>query len=147
MYFKILNISLNHHGFQYKEGLNIDILPFNPHGDCEPGGLYFTDKEHIFEYIDFGTLIADVEVPDDAQVYKNGTKWKADRIILSNIRHIKEFISSLSHEELFLIKYKQRDFTIFQFINEEQTRRIWLYAIKENSIRYVKEQTPENQDS
>ena len=95
MYFKILNKNMNHYGFQYKEGLNIDTVPFNPKGDCEPGGLYFTDERYIFDYLHFENLIADVEIPPDAKVYKNKNKWKADRIILSNIRPVEEFIKTV----------------------------------------------------
>ena len=144
MYFKILNTKMNHHGFQYKEGLNIDTVPFNPKGDCEPGGLYFTDEEHIIDYLSFGTLIANVEIPFDAQIYKNGTSWKADKIIISNIRPITEFELSLSPSEL--IKYiGQYDFML-QFVKEkDQTPELCLLSVMQNgyNIKFVKKQTPE----
>jgi hypothetical protein len=48
-YFKIFNESDNHNGFQYVDGLNVDIIPFNddPNESCVEGGLYFSDVEHI----------------------------------------------------------------------------------------------------
>ena len=73
MYYKILNQTMNHHGFQYKEGVNVDIIPFHPSGECQAGGLYFTDWNHIHEYISYGTLLADVSIPDDALVYQETT--------------------------------------------------------------------------
>ncbi len=88
-----------HNGFQYKEGLNVDTVPFNPSGDCEPGGLYYTNEEHIFTFLEFGSLIADVIVPEDAKVYKNGNKYKADKIILSNVRRVEDYINSFTYEE------------------------------------------------
>ena len=86
-YYKILQKDMCHHGFHYKLGLNKDHLPFYPHGSCLPGGLYFTDREHILSYVYFGELLAEVTVPCNARVYKDpyGDQYKADQIILSNI--------------------------------------------------------------
>jgi hypothetical protein len=91
-YVKILAEDLNHNGFQYKEGLNVDTVPFNPVGSCSRGGLYFTTMQHMILYLNYGNKIADVEIPDDAEVYKDpsGNKWKADKIIIKNIREIKD---------------------------------------------------------
>jgi hypothetical protein len=90
-YVKILTKDLVHFNFQYKEGLNIDTVPFNPTGSCQPGGLYFTTMENVFNYLYYGTKIADVEIPDDAKVYDEGDKWKADKIIIKNIRNLVEW--------------------------------------------------------
>jgi len=38
-FYKILNEEETHHGLKYQTGLNEDPLPFNPNGDCEPGGI------------------------------------------------------------------------------------------------------------
>ena len=38
----------NHHGYQYKDGLNILQEPFAETGSCVPGGFYFTDIDNIF---------------------------------------------------------------------------------------------------
>jgi len=35
-YYKFTNKKEKHNGLQYHDGLNIDVLPFNPKGDCEP---------------------------------------------------------------------------------------------------------------
>jgi hypothetical protein len=40
---KLTNIEENHNGFQFNTGLNIDTVPFNPSGDCKPGGIYFCE--------------------------------------------------------------------------------------------------------
>ena len=83
-YYKILNEKENHRDFQYKTGLNVDTVPFNPSGKCQPGGLYFSEVKDIFVYLDYGPYIREVVLPNDAKVYKEpcGTKLKADRIIL-----------------------------------------------------------------
>lgn len=43
MYFKILNEDLTHHGYTYKEGLNVDIKPFDPEPNRN-GGLFLRMK-------------------------------------------------------------------------------------------------------
>ncbi|MDD4082362.1 MAG: hypothetical protein PHD05_03145, partial [Sphaerochaetaceae bacterium] len=83
-YYKILNEKEYHHGLQYKFGLNIDPKEFNPSGDCEPGGIYFS-REDILAFLDYGPWIRKVTLPDDVRVYENPSgprKWKADKVIL-----------------------------------------------------------------
>ena len=38
---KLTNESCCHKGYQYKEGLNENILEFNPNADCSPGRILF----------------------------------------------------------------------------------------------------------
>lgn len=80
-----------HHDFKYTTGLNVDTVPFNPSGECKPGGLYYS-REDILYFLSFGPYIAEVEIPEDAEVYEETTnisgikssytKWKANKIIL-----------------------------------------------------------------
>jgi hypothetical protein len=70
--------------------LNIDPVPFNPTGDCEPGGIYFA-REHILAFLNYGLWLRKVTLPDDAQVYENPRKprkWKADKVILGERERI-----------------------------------------------------------
>jgi hypothetical protein len=83
-YYKITNQDEIHHKLQYKTGLNVDVLPFNPSGDCESGGIYFARKD-ILAFLDCGPWIRKVTIPEDAKVYENPgspKKWKADKVIL-----------------------------------------------------------------
>jgi hypothetical protein len=89
-FYKITNESENHRGMKYKTGLNVDILPFNPSGDCEPGGIYFA-REDILAFLYYGHWIRKVTLPEDAQIYENigeQKKWKADKIILGKPKRI-----------------------------------------------------------
>lgn len=92
MYYKILNEKLYHNSFQYKEGLNEDTIPFNPIPKCGKGGLFFADINNILVFMDFGTKIANVSLPEGENVVKVTNcgieKYKAHRIILSNIRDL-----------------------------------------------------------
>jgi hypothetical protein len=92
-FYKFLSKNAIHYDFQYKQGLNVDINPFCPHGSCEKGGLYFADKMNILDYSTFGDYICEVEIPDDAQVYVESCKFKCDKFILhlDNKCNIKDF--------------------------------------------------------
>jgi len=79
-YYKFTNKQENHNGLQYHDGLNIDILPFNPSGDCESGGIYFA-REDILFFRDFWLR----EVIPIGEIYENPgepRKWKAHQVIL-----------------------------------------------------------------
>jgi len=83
-FYKITNEEEKHRGMKYKTGLNVDILPFNPSGDCESGGIYFS-REDILAFMEYGKWIRKVTLPEDARVYENPgspKKWKADKVIL-----------------------------------------------------------------
>jgi hypothetical protein len=89
-YYKILNEEEYHHKLQYKFGLNIDPLKFNPYGDCTSGGIYFS-REDILYFLDYGPYIRKVTLPEDAQIYENPgepKKWKADKVILGERENI-----------------------------------------------------------
>ncbi len=62
-YVKVLRSDLTHNDYKYKVGLNKDKLPFNPTGSCKPGGLYFTTFANVMNFLDYGTLIADADIP------------------------------------------------------------------------------------
>jgi hypothetical protein len=85
-YFKIFNETDNHNGFQYVDGLNIDDNPYNddPNKSCVKGGFYFSDAEHICEFLHFGDYVREVTIPADAKMVKDpdGNKWRADKLFL-----------------------------------------------------------------
>src|SRR3972149_8283480 len=77
IYYKVLRSDLTHHGFKYQKGVNTDTIPFNPVGSCVPGGIYFTDADHIHQFLNLGSLIATVEIPDGTETVKDGlNKWR-----------------------------------------------------------------------
>ena len=85
-YYKILPENLICRRFQYREGLNIDTNKIDT-GECGYG-LHFADTEHILSFCDYGTMIAEVEIPDGSVVYHFDTKSKADKLILKNLRQL-----------------------------------------------------------
>ncbi|MDD4083272.1 MAG: ankyrin repeat domain-containing protein [Sphaerochaetaceae bacterium] len=89
-FYKILNEEDCHNNFQYKTGLNIDPIKFNPSGDCTSGGIYFS-REDILYFLNYGQYIRKITLPEDAQIYENPgepKKWKADKVILSEREEI-----------------------------------------------------------
>ena len=92
-YYKLTKENENHHGFQYKDGLNTDILEFDPQGTCEPGGLYFSDAEHILENLFLNHYyIREVTLPNNEEIYKDPSsyKYKSHSIILGKRRDLNE---------------------------------------------------------
>ena len=89
-YYKITHKTETHNGLKYKTGLNVDPQPFNPHGDCNEGGIYFA-KEDIFAFLSYSCWIREVTLPPDARVIEEqGTprKWKADKVLLGERKEI-----------------------------------------------------------
>ena len=89
MYFKITNPAENHNGFQYSDGLNVLKEKFNddPNKSCCAGGLYFTNGENIFKFLNYGIYLRDVILPSDDPDFQKikdpeGDKWRANMIIL-----------------------------------------------------------------
>ena len=144
-YFKLTNRECCHHGFQFHDGLNTDIIPFTPYGDCEPGGIYFTTPNNIWMWLRYNDqtmfYIWNVSLPDDAQVYHQATKSKADKIILSNQKTIFDFFSD--NLQITLINLKQSIF-ILQYLRNPSTE-LCFDIIKSDplALRYIQNPSPE----
>jgi hypothetical protein len=67
--------------YKYKAGLNVNAVK----GAHSKSGLYFADRSMIHMYLGDGTKIARVLIPDDAHVYVEFNKLKADRLIFTNV--------------------------------------------------------------
>jgi len=93
LYFKITNEKEKHHGFQYCDGLNVLTDEFNddPKATCVAGGFYFTDAEHILEFLVYGIYLREVMLPTDDpdfKIIKDENKWRANKIILGKKRDL-----------------------------------------------------------
>ena len=88
-YYKIIDPD-GHNGLVYKEGLNVDPRPFNPSGDCEPGGIYFS-REDVFAFLIYGSRVYEVE--PQGEVYENPSspkKFKAHSVVLKYVGETSE---------------------------------------------------------
>jgi hypothetical protein len=89
IFYKITNEEENHHGFQYRDGLNILKKPFNsdPNLSCCSGGFYFTNIKNIFQFVEYGCNVREITLPLSDPGFKivkdpQGDKWRANKIIL-----------------------------------------------------------------
>jgi hypothetical protein len=144
-WYKLLHADRRHNGVTYEEGLNVDPVPFNPTGSCQPGGLYFTHFDYIVYWwrsLDNCSHIAEVTVPPDARVYIEpcGMKLKADKIELSNIRPLGEFLDTL--DEITLECMVKAAPGLLEYI-QKQTEAMCLRAVVLNgrALQYVRNPT------
>jgi len=104
-YYKVTNKNECHHGYQYKDGLNILEEKFNDDStaSCCAGGFYFTDYEHLPIFFEYGIWIREVTIPEDAKVVKDpsGDKWRTDKIIFGKKYHIKNGFAKWFDKEKF----------------------------------------------
>ncbi len=81
-------IGNNQGNYPYKLGLNTladNNETFNADQQCGPGGLYFTDKYSILEFLSFGDTLCIVTIPDGAQVVQIGEKCKTDQMVIESM--------------------------------------------------------------
>jgi hypothetical protein len=82
IHLKVLNEDLCQRGFQYKLGENVmdDVSLFNDDKCSE--GLHFTDTDYVNYFLDFGSRVHKVRIPDDAEVYCFNSKCKSTKLII-----------------------------------------------------------------
>lgn len=91
---KLTNEMECHNNFQFEDGLNIDTIDFDPSGECKAGGIYFIDKTNAYLWTYYGIVsgmmkyMRDVIIPNDARIYIEENKFKADKIILKPRQNI-----------------------------------------------------------
>lgn len=100
--YKFTNEKENHHGYQYKDGLNVDTISFNPSGACQAGGLYFATEDHYYSFAGYGSNLREVTIPDDARVYIEKGAMKANKIFLAkkivwykDLYHLKNIVKNI----------------------------------------------------
>lgn len=86
--YRMLNPDMKHYGFQWRVGVNVDPLPWNPKGSCLSGGLYFTTYDQLQFHASYPVdenWIGRITVDDDEPVWQDGDKWKAHKVTLSDV--------------------------------------------------------------
>ena len=143
---KLTNKEEKHNGYEFKSGLNVDTKPFNPRGKCEPGGIYFCELGKLPIWLEYGYqkmyYARLVSIPEDAQVYEEYDKFKADRLVLGERRRIEE-LEVWSDERYCVEAVKQNGYAL-EYVGN-QTKEICLAAVKQNgyALRYVLNQSEE----
>ena len=143
---KLTNREEKHNGFEFKSGLNVDIIPFNPKDSCRAGGIYFCELGKLSKWLEYGYqkmyYARYVSIPDDAQVYEEEDKWKADSLVLGE----REEISKLRvwDDEKYCMEAVRQNGSALQYVRD-QRETICLEAVRENgyALKYVNNQTEE----
>ena len=91
--YKVMKDDLYHKGFQYKQGINIDTKPFRFGGFCTGHGLYFSNFQHIHNFLFYGSMIAEVSILDDEDVWmetdRNGLQsFKSHQLIILDVKPV-----------------------------------------------------------
>ena len=104
-YYKITNEKECHYDLQYHDGLIVDTKSFddNPKHSCAVGGIYFTTKEHIHKFFEYGKWIRPVTIPEDARVIfdPEGDKYRADRLFFHSRENIEFYFTDLFDKKTF----------------------------------------------
>ena len=146
---KLTNQEELHNGYQFKDGLNVDNIPFNTKYECSPGGIYFCRFDNFTKYLNYGKemyYMRYIIIPDDAQVFEESNgKYKTDKLFLScrNIIFDNKISLHLIPKKICLASVQQ-DGLLLKHINN-QTPEICLEAVRQNglALEYVTKQTPE----
>lgn len=136
---KFLNKKENHNGMQYKTGFNKDIRYFNGSGWSSSGGMYFFDIQKSYMYSDYGEILRKVTIPNEAKVYVEKDKFKADMFLLSDRVYLDSLLDTDNILKLICVNGDMLKYL------KEQTEEICLRAVQQNgnALEYVKKQTEE----
>ena len=146
-FYKILKEDLVHNRYKFIDGLNIDPIPFNPKGSCSAGGFYFTEYDKIAHWLTYTknlTYIAEITIPDDAQVYIEENKFKTDKFILN----LKDMTTIKDHKCWYDADFcklaVQQDGLALEFVNN-QTPELCELAVRQNglALQFVVNQSSE----
>ncbi len=143
---KLTNESEIHNNYKFKTGLNVDTIPFRPLGSCRAGGIYFCLFDHLNYFLnyngEFMFYVRFVTIPDNAQVWVEFSKFKADQLILSDRQKIIDL--DIWSNSYYCEKSWHLNRNNFRYIRE-QTPEICLKAVKYDGrmLEYVLNQTPE----
>ena len=104
-YYKMVNDDECHHGLQYHDGLIIDPKKFNdnPKETCVSGGIYFTTKEYLHKFFNYGEIIRPVTIPSDVKVVLDptGDKYRADRLFFHPKKDMDFYFDNLFDKKTF----------------------------------------------
>ena len=141
---KLTNQLENHNGYQFQTGLNIDSITFKPKGECQPGGIYFCQLKHLPLWVNYSNkqmfYVRFVTIPDDALVWIERDKFKADRLILVERLEIGDL--EVWKDPAYCLTAVKNNNYAFKYV-KEQTEEINLAAVKKDGrvLKYVLEQT------
>jgi len=77
----------------------VDPLPFNddPKDSCVPGGIYFTDKDHLLKFGSYGPWVRPLTIPKGVKVVldPDGDKFRAHEVEMRDRIPLGEFLKTI----------------------------------------------------
>ena len=168
VFVKQLNAEENKFGFHYEDGENVDFLEFNPSGSGEAGGLYLSEFRTFYSFdnpFNRSVFLRQVVISDDALVYIDNDKFKANKIFLKEKYFVEQHPLWILREADSLEIIKRDPYYLDFIVNQsskiafevvkyfgmnllfikEQCHEICLEAVKQNgnALQFVKEQSLE----
>lgn len=143
-FIKLTNKSEIHNGYHFKTGLNIDTLDFNPCDQCQPGGLYFCTLEYLPKWLNYSGKIMHyvrfVTIPDEALIYQEVDKFKANQLILSERQTIESL--DIWRDQQYCLSAINLTYKSLYYIHN-QTEEMCRIALRQDhrSIPYIHSQT------
>lgn len=122
-----------HHGFQYKTGLNKDILPFK-NNSYENNGIHFVRLCDCINWIDcFGDNARRVRVDPNELVFVDYKQLKSKSVILEERKPKKELIKEYVKNDQMMIWLMRTNGLFLQFIDpKDRTHEIIIEAVQQN---------------
>jgi hypothetical protein len=151
IFYRITNYGENHNGFQYKTGVNVDTIPFNPTGKCTRSGLYFFSKYQLVHWDSYclgAYHIREVSFDglEDARIYRENEIYKCDKFRLADRKVFTKYIPDyfdFSNRDVYerILKHDKKAHMYIA----NQTRQYCLDKVREkfSNIKYIKKQTHE----
>ena len=137
---KLTNMEETHNGFKFDDGLNADTISFNTNITCSSGGMYFIEECNMHKWIFYNSVVGfmyyvrKVTIPDDARVYVEIDKFKADKIMLGPRERIDKntYIKAIKHDNIIFKNMpddlKDRDICMEAIRNDEYNHDALCYV-------------------
>jgi hypothetical protein len=101
-YYKLFNEEETHHGYPFSTGFHEDPNQFFTDSPCSSGGFYFCREKHLPLWVYYrSSWIRPVTLPPGALVHDEGTKLKANQIILGERMRLRDFLATKSYEYVY----------------------------------------------
>src|SRR5271156_5210077 len=141
---KFMNDNDKHYNMIYKDGLNEDVLSFNPSNECSSGGIYITTLDNYDHFYDgYGNYAREVIIPDDARVYIEEDKMKCNKVILKEKKNKVDLLKDLFNKNLEIsLKVIKQNGNVLRFIEQEfRTNQMMMEAVRQNgnALEYIKQ--------
>jgi len=149
-FYRLTNEEELHKKILYKTGINTDILPFNPKGECEPGGMYFFHISQLHMYKKYCSdieFIRKVSFTENSKIYVERDKFKTNEFVLGEReifdeqKYIVDWINK--SEERCKIVVQQNGISLRYIHN--QTDELCRLAVQQDgyALQFVKNKTDE----